>query len=198
MGKYLFQKKKTKPSRTITATKIGTSREAIIYRSGIRSNGNGEFRTPTVREAACIMGFQSLFSISWEAGKQNKVEARRVMPYVPSVARHLLNKFRIELRLGKTRKIIFKFWTTSWKYQIKSEPFSLKMFSRFTKKKIRGQDLGDIILKMEILLFTLSNYDIDRMGKIHANGELQINMGMVGFKHFNLPDGFYKKSEKKP
>ncbi len=61
MGKMSFPENLDKPSRTITATKIGTSREALIYRSECNGLGNGEYRTPTVREAACIMGFPITF-----------------------------------------------------------------------------------------------------------------------------------------
>ena len=57
MGIMSFPENSDKPSRTITATKIANSRESIIYRSEIKRQGDGEFRLPTVREAAIIMGF---------------------------------------------------------------------------------------------------------------------------------------------
>ena len=57
MGRMSFPENELKPSRTITATNIGTSREAIIYKSEYNRIGDGQYRTPTVREAACIMGF---------------------------------------------------------------------------------------------------------------------------------------------
>ena len=61
MGKMSFPENENKPSRTITATKISNSRESIIYKSEIKRNGDGEFRLPTVREAATIMGFPITF-----------------------------------------------------------------------------------------------------------------------------------------
>lgn len=57
MGKMSFPENEDKPSRTITATRIANSRESIIYKSEINRKGNGEYRLPTVREAATIMGF---------------------------------------------------------------------------------------------------------------------------------------------
>jgi DNA (cytosine-5)-methyltransferase 1 len=57
MGKMSFPENENKPSRTITATKIANSRESIIYRSELNRIGDGEYRLPTVREAAIIMGF---------------------------------------------------------------------------------------------------------------------------------------------
>ena len=57
MGKMSFPENLDKPSRTITATKSGTSREALVYKSEYNRKGDGEYRTPTIREAASIMGF---------------------------------------------------------------------------------------------------------------------------------------------
>lgn len=61
MGKMSFPENENKPSRTITATRIANSRESIIYKSEIKRKGNGEFRLPTIREAATIMGFPITF-----------------------------------------------------------------------------------------------------------------------------------------
>ncbi|MEO6327489.1 MAG: DNA cytosine methyltransferase [Ginsengibacter sp.] len=54
MGKMSFPENIDKPSRTITATKIGTSREALIYKSEHNRSGDGEYRTPKIREARII------------------------------------------------------------------------------------------------------------------------------------------------
>ena len=54
MGKMSFPENMDKPSRTIMATQSASTREAILYNSRV---GDGEYRLPTVREAACIMGY---------------------------------------------------------------------------------------------------------------------------------------------
>lgn len=64
MGRMAFPENEEKPSRTITATKISNSRESIIYKSEITRSGDGEFRLPTVREAATIMGFPITFQFA--------------------------------------------------------------------------------------------------------------------------------------
>jgi DNA (cytosine-5)-methyltransferase 1 len=64
MGKMSFPENECKPSRTITATKIANSRESIIYKSELNRKGHGEFRLPTVREAATIMGFPITFQFA--------------------------------------------------------------------------------------------------------------------------------------
>jgi DNA (cytosine-5)-methyltransferase 1 len=57
MGVMSFPENQDKPSRTIMATKSTRTREAILYKSELSRHGNGEYRTPTIREAATIMGF---------------------------------------------------------------------------------------------------------------------------------------------
>lgn len=54
-ARCLSWKCENKPSRTITATKIANSRESIIYKSEIERIGDGEYRLPTIREAAIYM-----------------------------------------------------------------------------------------------------------------------------------------------
>nr|WP_281505778.1 DNA cytosine methyltransferase [Streptococcus uberis] len=57
MGKMSFPENFDKPSRTIMATQSASTRESIIYPSEISRKGDGEFRLPTIREAATIMGY---------------------------------------------------------------------------------------------------------------------------------------------
>ena len=57
MGKMSFPENLDNPSRTVTATKLDNSREALIYDSEIKRYGDGQYRTPTVREVAVLMSF---------------------------------------------------------------------------------------------------------------------------------------------
>ena len=57
MGKMSFPENMDKPSRTIMATQSASTREAILYKSSNSRVGDGEYRLPTIREAACIMGY---------------------------------------------------------------------------------------------------------------------------------------------
>jgi DNA (cytosine-5)-methyltransferase 1 len=61
MGKMSFPENLDNPSRTITATKLDNSREALIYQSEISRKGDGQYRTPTVREVAVLMSFPITF-----------------------------------------------------------------------------------------------------------------------------------------
>lgn len=192
MGKMSFPEKEDKPSRTITATKIGTSREAIIYRSESGRIGNGEFRTPTVREAACIMGFPITFQFLGGETTKWRLVGNAVCP---SVARAFAKQVRIELRLGKPEKLF-----------LSSEPrleninnlntFSPKIFQTPPKRN-KGSRFRRHPFKDGNITVTLSNYDIDKNGKNTRKWRTSIQYGNgEGFPTFNLPDGFYKKIEK--
>jgi len=57
MGRMSFPENEMSPSRTVMATRSASSRESLIYKSEYNRKGDGEYRTPTIREAACLMGF---------------------------------------------------------------------------------------------------------------------------------------------
>lgn len=82
MGRMAFPENRDNPSRTVTATKIGTSREALIYRSEYNRTGNGEYRTPTVREAACIMGFPITYQFLGGESSKWRLVGNAVCPCV--------------------------------------------------------------------------------------------------------------------
>lgn len=96
MGKMSFPEDKNKPSRTIMATKSASTRESILYKSEIKRRGNGEFRTPTIREAATIMGFP----INYQFYGNESTKWRQVGNAVcVQLSRALAEKIKQELRL---------------------------------------------------------------------------------------------------
>lgn len=82
MGRMSFPEDDQRPSRTVTATKIGSSREAIIYRSGYKRQGDGEYRTATVREAACLMSFPITYQFLGGEGTKWRLVGNAVCPSV--------------------------------------------------------------------------------------------------------------------
>jgi DNA (cytosine-5)-methyltransferase 1 len=64
MGKMSFPEDERNPSRTIMATRSMTTREALIYKSEYRRKGDGEYRLPTIREIATLMGFPYSYQFS--------------------------------------------------------------------------------------------------------------------------------------
>src|SRR5690606_38400275 len=105
MGKMSFPENENRPSRTITATKIGTSREAIIYESEYPRIGNGQFRTPTVREAACIMGFPITYQFLGGETTKWRLVGNAVCP---SVARAFAKQVQVELSMKLNAHLILQ------------------------------------------------------------------------------------------
>jgi DNA (cytosine-5)-methyltransferase 1 len=85
MGKMSFPENFDKPSRTVTATKLNNSREALIYQSEISRFGDGQYRTPTVREIGVLMSFPITYQFigASENGKWRLV-GNAVCPLVSS------------------------------------------------------------------------------------------------------------------
>jgi DNA (cytosine-5)-methyltransferase 1 len=192
MGRMSFPENEDKPSRTITATKIGTSREAIIYLSESGRKGNGEFRTPTVREAACIMGFPITFQFLGGETTKWRLVGNAVCP---CVARAFAKQVRVKLGLRGYAKLF-----------LISEPHlenigNLNSYSQkvFNKPPIRnkGSRFRRHPFKDGNITVTLSNYDIDKNGTNTHKWRTSIQYGNgEGFPTFSLADGFYKKIEK--
>ena len=72
MGRMSFPENENRPSRTVIATRPSSTREALIYKSEYARTGHGEYRVPTIREAATLMGYPYTYqffgseSIKWK------------------------------------------------------------------------------------------------------------------------------------
>lgn len=191
MGRMSFPENENKPSRTLTATNIGTSREAIIYRSEFKRKGDGEYRVPTVREMASLMGFPITYQF---LGGSETSKCRLVGNAVcPSVSRALASTVRIQLELERIEKPIAQ---TNIDLQgvVDLNTFSEKTFDNPPIKKA-GSRFRRHPFKYGNITVTLSNYDITNskpsnkwMTSVqYGNGE--------GFPSENYPDNYYKKIE---
>ena len=103
MGKMSFPENEDNPSRTITATKIANSRESIIYKSEVNRVGDGEYRLPTVREAAIIMGFPISFQFLGTENNKWRLVGNAVCS---SVSRALAKMILFELNLNTPKELI--------------------------------------------------------------------------------------------
>lgn len=191
MGKMSFPENEEKPSRTITATKIGTSREAIIYKSEYRRIGDGEFRTPTVREAACIMGFPITFQFLGSEGIKYKLVGNAVCPSVSrAFAKLALEKtgFEVPLKLNIVKQPNLNGVENLNTYKEKefSKPPKRNKGSRFRRHPFKDGNLT----------VSLSNYNIGSNSKNTNRWFTSIQYGNgVGFPTNNYPNYFYKSIE---
>ena len=85
MGKMAFPENEDKPSRTVMATQSASTREALIYKSEYDRQGDGQYRLPTIREIATLMGFP--YSYRFAGGESNKWRqvGNAVSPHLSSV-----------------------------------------------------------------------------------------------------------------
>jgi DNA (cytosine-5)-methyltransferase 1 len=100
MGKMSFPENEKKPSRTIMATRSASTREALIYKSEYSRAGDGEYRTPTIREAATLMGFPWLYQFTGSEGTKWKQIGNAVCPHMSAA---LATSIRQHMGLKKKR-----------------------------------------------------------------------------------------------
>tara|TARA_B100001146_G_C16185629_1_gene436680 strand:- start:198 stop:1904 length:1707 start_codon:yes stop_codon:yes gene_type:complete len=191
MGKMSFPENLNNPSRTITATKSGTSREAIIYKSEYNRKGNGEFRNPTVREAASIMGFPYTYQFIGTANNKWRLVGNAVCP---SVSR----AFAIEL-LNQLKKPISENCILNLDNNINSD-YNLNTFSAnsFDKQPRRNKNsrFRRHAIKDGNLTVSLSNYRIDQNSKTKNKWFTSIQYGTgEGFPIQNIENNYYHQLE---
>ena len=191
MGKMSFPENSNKPSRTITATKSGTSREALIYKSDYSRKGNGEYRSPTVREAASIMGFPFTYQFLGTSNTKWRLVGNAVCPSVSrAFANQLLNELELpnnkELELVKSPNLIGVQNLNDFQEKTFDKQPKRTKNSRFRRHPIKEGNLT----------VTLSNFDIKKNTKASKKWYTSIQYGTgVGYKNQNIDDGFYKKIE---
>lgn len=191
MGKMSFPENENKPSRTITATRITNSRESILYKSEVSRVGDGEYRLPTVREAAIIMGFPITYQFKGAERTKWRLVGNAVCCSVSrAFAELVLDHLQIEkpkevfIEKNKNLESIFNLNTHKLK-NFDNPPFK-KTGSRFRRHPFKD---GNITV-------TLSNYDITQNGKFQGKWYTSIQYGNgKGFPIQNIEDNFFKNLE---
>jgi DNA (cytosine-5)-methyltransferase 1 len=192
MGKMSFPENENKPSRTITATKIANSRESIIYKSEIKRLGDGEFRLPTVREAAIIMGFPITYQfIGAENNKWRLVGNAVCCSVSRAFAKIVLEEHKVtianNLVINSKANIDNIVNLNTYKVRLFDKPPVKNHGSRFRRHAIKDGNLT----------VTLSNYDIENNPKT-AEGKwftsIQYGTGK-GFPIQKIYDRYYKNLE---
>lgn len=191
MGKMSFPENEKKPSRTITATKITNSRESLIYKSELKRLGNGEYRLPTVREAATIMGFPITYQFIGSENTKWRLVGNAVCCTVSRLlARSVKESEKIQISEN------FKIITKPNLIGVQNlNTFSVKNFkNRPTKQK--GSKFRRHPIKDGNLTVTLSNYNVDTNLKSDGKWRTSIQYGNgKGFFIQNIEDKFYKRIE---
>jgi DNA (cytosine-5)-methyltransferase 1 len=180
MGKMSFPENENKPSRTITATKIANSRESIIYKSELNRIGDGEYRLPSVREAAILMGFPITYQfIGAENSKWRLVGNAVCCSVSRAFAKIVLEELRLiipnNLVLNNRKNIEGVINLNTYKSKTFDKPPVKNQGSRFRRHAIKDGNLT----------VTLSNYDIEKiLNQQKGNGLPQYNMEQVKASQF--------------
>ena len=192
MGKMSFPENENKPSRTITATKIANSRESIIFKSEINRIGDGEYRLPTVREAAIIMGFPITYQFLGTDNNKWRLVGNAVCC---SVSRSFAKMVLEELRLTISNKLILN-ENPLIKGVENLNTYKLKTFDKPPVKN-QGSRFRRHPIKDGNLTVTLSNYDIERNTKSAEEKwftSIQYGTGK-GFPIQKIADNYYRNLE---
>ncbi|MCA0387324.1 MAG: DNA cytosine methyltransferase [Bacteroidetes bacterium] len=188
MGRMSFPEDENKPSRTVTATHIGTSRESLIIKSRDYHNGAAMFRLPTVRESASLMGFPIDFQFLGGLTAKIRLVGNAVCP---SVSRAYANQINIlegrkveNLPLLTRREIT---WDTELKGKKRVDEIRIrrkKPGARFRRHPVKA---GGITV-------SLSNYDIGENSKYIGKWFSSVQCGTgLGFFSKNMPDHLHKR-----
>jgi len=189
MGKMSYPENENKPSRTITATKIANSRESIIYKSEINRIGDGEYRLPTVREAAIIMGFPITYQFIGAENTKWRLVGNAVCC---SVSRAIASIVLDELKISRPKAIVIN-EKADIKGVLNLNSYKLKSFD---KPPVKNKDsrFRRHAIKDGNLTVTLSNYDIEKNSK-KADGKwytsIQYGTGK-GFPIQKINNNYYK------
>jgi DNA (cytosine-5)-methyltransferase 1 len=191
MGKMSFPENQNKPSRTITATKISNSRESILYKSEIERSGDGEFRQPTVREAAIIMGFPITYQFVGLESSKWRLVGNAVCC---TVSRALAGVVLDELKLPRPESLFLNYKANT-EGLLNLNTYSLKSFNKPPVKN-QGSRFRRHTIKDGNLTVTLSNYDIEKNDKTAGKWYTSIQYGTgKGFPIQNVMDNFYLNLE---
>lgn len=192
MGKMSFPENENKPSRTITATKIANSRESIIYKTELNRIGDGEYRLPTVREAAIIMGFPITYQFLGADNNKWRLVGNAVCCSVSrAFAKIVLDELRLTIPnniiLNNKLNIVGVINLNTYKLRTFDKPPVKNQDARFRRHAIKDGNLT----------VTLSNYDIEKNTK-SAEGKwftsIQYGTGK-GFPIQKINDKYYKNIE---
>lgn len=192
MGKMSFPENEEKPSRTITATKIANSRESIIYISEIKRIGDGEYRLPTVREAATIMGFPITYQFLGSENSKWRLVGNAVCC---SVSRTFAKEVLKVLNIEKPKSLIIS-KTPNLEGVLNLNNYKLKTFDKPPTKN-KGSRFRRHTIKDGNLTVTLSNYNIEKNNKANGKWFTSIQYGTGrGFPIQHINDNYFEEIEK--
>ena len=178
MGKMAFPENESKPSRTILATPFPRSREALLYKSEWKRQGDGEYRGPTVREAASLMSFPVSYQFLGTEGAKWKLVGNAVCPHVSrALATRLLKTLGLRVRRADRTEL-----PRSIEELPNLNTFAPKSYDNPPKRK-RLARFRSHPLKVAGMTVALANYDVIKKGVADGKWRCFVTYGIgEGYK----------------
>ncbi len=199
MGKMSFPENQKKPSRTVMATRSGSTREALIYKSEYQREGNGEFRMPTIREVATIMGFPSVFNFTGSEGTKWKQIGNAVCPHMSFALAKELKKRLTKNEINHSEINFTQLIENNDLEKINFNNLNSKKEKIFNKppKRTQTSKFRRHIFKGGNLTVTLMNHSqLDKNIETGINWYMYVFLGSgKQFKAVEIEKDYYKKIE---
>jgi DNA (cytosine-5)-methyltransferase 1 len=193
MGKMSFPENEHRPARTVTATKIGSSREAHIYKSEHNRKGDGEYRTPTIREMACLMGFPVTYQFLGSEGTKCRLIGNAVCPSVSRAFASTIIDSYCDLSSPEVEVVKLNF---NIERVNNLNTFRIKSFGPPPKRN-KNSRFRRHMFKTGNITVSLSNYSISKNQKKISNWQTSIQYGNgEGFPTYDIPNYFYRFMKK--
>lgn len=184
MGKMSFPENENKTCRTVLATRSAATREALIYKSEFNRTGNGEYRLPTIREIASLMGYPYCYQfVGSEATKWRQV-GNSVSPHLSAA---LARVVRMKMNLPAIEQKDFSSFDGLHEKVVNLNTFTEKAFLK-PKTRSRNARFRRHPLKAGNMTVDLMNFHPDKtkeVGKMwYVTAYTGTGMGH-GIKTFN-------------
>lgn len=173
MGRMSFPERKDKPSRTAVASGFPRSRETLLYKSEWDRRGNGEYRRPTIREAATLMGFPITYQFSGAESTKWVLVGNAVCPLLAHrFARQFLERLgrsdRTSPRKNLPRSVTALMNLNTFKRTSYRDAPKRNKLSRFRRHPFKAAGMA----------VTLSNYDLRKNGAADGTWRCSITYGI--------------------
>lgn len=190
MGKMSFPENLDNPSRTITATKLDNSREALIYNSEIKRIGDGQYRTPTVREVAVLMSFPITYQfIGMSENSKWRLVGNAVCPLISSaIAKATLKALNLPIL---EQPVIEK--NPNLEDVVNLNTFQEKIFDKPPVRK-KGSRFRRHPFKVGNMTVALSNYCLKENGQSDKKWRTTVTYGTG--KNYKLQEVVSKEQAK--
>lgn len=175
MGRMSFPENENRTCRTIIATRSGTTREPIIFKSEYNRKGNGEYRLSTIRELASFMGFPYAYQFVGSEGTKWRQVGNSVCPHMSNA---LAKAFRKKLGLEeiKTEDIRFGALKENHKKVNNLNTFKKKKFNS-PKRRKENSRFRRHPLKLGNITVNLMNYHPEKKDEVAKEWYVSVFFG---------------------